>query len=102
MSGSNEPRFAMLLRAFQIIISPRNLTLAHVTSLLVGHQMMMQSNVSSLLPMPLRAGFADVSSGPTQSLFLAFVSGKKARQAMVKEIETALTDILYLFRDPQI
>src|SRR5215212_6905175 len=76
MPGSNEPRFAMLLRAFQIIISPRNLTLAHVTSLLVGHQMMMQSNVSSLLPMPLRAGFADVSSGPTQSLFLAFVSGK--------------------------
>src|SRR5215207_10013919 len=57
--------------------SPTNPILAHVTSLLVGHQMMVQSNVSSLPPMLRQAGFADVSSGPTRSSFLAFVSGKK-------------------------
>jgi len=57
--------------------SPTNPILAHVTALLVGHPMMMQSNVSSLPPMLLQSGFVDVSSGPTRSLFLAFVSGKK-------------------------
>jgi ubiquinone/menaquinone biosynthesis C-methylase UbiE len=57
--------------------SPKDPILAHVTALLMGHPMMMQSNVSSLPPMLLEAGFADVSSGPTQSLFLAFVSGRK-------------------------
>lgn len=57
--------------------SPTNPILAHVTSMLVGHQMMMQSNVSSLPPMFKRTGFIDVASGPTGSVFLAFVSGKK-------------------------
>ena len=57
--------------------SPANPILAHVTSLLVGHQMMMQSNVSNLPPMLMQAGFISVTSGPTRSAFLAFVSGKK-------------------------
>ncbi len=57
--------------------SPANPILAHVTSLLVGHKMMMQSNVSYLPPMLMQAGFTSVTSGPTRSAFLAFVSGKK-------------------------
>ena len=69
-----KPSGTLFLADFQ---SPRNPILARMTSLLVGHQMMVQSNVSSLPPMLRQAGFADVSSGPTRSLFLAFVSGKK-------------------------
>jgi len=57
--------------------SPRNPILAHVTSLLVGHQMMVQSNVASLPPMLMQAGFTTVTSGPTRSAFLVFVGGKK-------------------------
>ncbi len=43
---------------------------------LVGHRMM-QSEVGILPPLFSAAGFVDVSSGPTRSAFLAFVSGKK-------------------------
>lgn len=57
--------------------SPANPILAQVTSLLVGRQMMMQSNVSNLPPMLMQAGFTSVTSGPTRSAFLDFVSGKK-------------------------
>lgn len=56
---------------------PTNPILAHVASALVGHRMMMQSNVGGIPPMLTEAGFIDVTSGPTRSVFLAFASGKK-------------------------
>ena len=56
---------------------PTNPVLAHVASALVGHRMMMQSNVWGIPPMLTETGFVDVASGPTRSAFLAFVSGKK-------------------------
>jgi ubiquinone/menaquinone biosynthesis C-methylase UbiE len=56
---------------------PSNPILAHVASALVGHRMMMQSNVLGIPPMLTEKGFVDVVSGPTRSAFLAFVSGKK-------------------------
>lgn len=56
---------------------PTNPILAHVASALVGHKMMMQSNVGGIPPLLTEAGFVDVASGPTRSTFLAFVSGKR-------------------------
>jgi ubiquinone/menaquinone biosynthesis C-methylase UbiE len=56
---------------------PANPVLSHVASALVGHRMMMQSNVWVIPPMLTETGFVDVASGPTRSAFLAFVSGKK-------------------------
>lgn len=56
---------------------PTHPVLAHVVTALVGHKMMMQSNVGSIPPMLTEAGFVAVASGPTRSAFLAFVSGKK-------------------------
>lgn len=56
---------------------PTNPVLKHVTSALVGPQMM-QTNVWSIPAMLTNAGFLDVTSGHTRSAFLAFVSGKKA------------------------
>ena len=56
---------------------PKNPILAHVASALVGHRMMMQSNVESILPMVSEAGLVNVTSGPTHSALLAFVGGKK-------------------------
>lgn len=56
---------------------PTNPILAHVASALVGHQMMMQSNVNIIPPMLIETGFVDVASGPTRSAFLSFASGKK-------------------------
>ncbi len=55
---------------------PTNPVLNHVTSALVGHRMM-QTDVKSIPPLFSAAGFVEVSSGPTRSAFLAFVSGKK-------------------------
>ena len=55
---------------------PSNPVLNHIATALVGSHMM-QTNVWSLPPMLARAGFAEVTSGPTRSSFLAFVSGKK-------------------------
>jgi len=56
---------------------PTNPILAHVASALVGHRMMMQSNMESISPMLRKAGFVNVASGPTRSALLAFVNGKK-------------------------
>ncbi len=58
-------------------IPPANPVLAHIASALVGHRMMMQSNVWGIPPRLTETGFVDVASGPTRSTFLAFVSGKK-------------------------
>lgn len=55
---------------------PDNPILSHITSALVGGHMM-QTNVWGLPAMLASAGFVEVSSGPTRSSFLAFVSGKK-------------------------
>jgi ubiquinone/menaquinone biosynthesis C-methylase UbiE len=56
---------------------PTNPILAHITSALVGPTMM-QSNVLSIPSMLNEAGFSKVTSGPTRSAFLAFVSGNKS------------------------
>jgi ubiquinone/menaquinone biosynthesis C-methylase UbiE len=56
---------------------PTNPILSHIASAFLGHEMMTRSNVSVIPPMLMEAGFADVTSGPTGSAFLAFVSGNK-------------------------
>ena len=55
---------------------PANPVLSHITSALVGSHMM-QTNIWSLPPMLASTGFVEITSGPTRSAFLAFVSGKK-------------------------
>jgi ubiquinone/menaquinone biosynthesis C-methylase UbiE len=55
---------------------PTNPVLNHVTSALVGSHMM-QSSIRTIPPMLLTAGFVEITSGPTRSIFLAFVSAKK-------------------------
>jgi ubiquinone/menaquinone biosynthesis C-methylase UbiE len=55
---------------------PTNPLLNHVTSAIVGHGMM-QTDVRGIPPLFSAAGFVDVTSGPTRSAFLAFVSGNK-------------------------
>ncbi len=56
---------------------PANPLLAHVALALVGHGRMMHSNLQELAPLLKEAGFVDVGSGRTRSVFLGFVSGKK-------------------------
>lgn len=55
---------------------PTNPVLLHITSALVGSHML-QTNVWGLPPMLASAGFVEITSRPTRSTFLAFVSGKK-------------------------
>ena len=55
---------------------PANPVLNHITSALVGSHIM-QTDVWALPPMLASAGFIDITSGPTRSAFLAFVSGKR-------------------------
>ena len=55
---------------------PANPVLAHLILALVGHRMM-QANTRGLPPLLKEAGFVDVASGPTPSVFLGFVSGRK-------------------------
>ena len=55
---------------------PVNPLLNHVTSAIVGNHMM-QTDINILPPLFSAAGFVEVTSGPTRSVFLAFVSGKK-------------------------
>jgi demethylmenaquinone methyltransferase/2-methoxy-6-polyprenyl-1,4-benzoquinol methylase/phosphoethanolamine N-methyltransferase len=56
---------------------PTNRILARLVSSLVGHNMMVQSSIERLIPTLTATGFQDVDFGPTRSMFLAFVSGKK-------------------------
>jgi len=58
---------------------PANPILGHITSALVGSHMI-QSSIRIVPPMLSTAGFVDVTSGPTRSAFLAFVSAKKPAQ----------------------
>ena len=55
---------------------PKNPVLNHVTSALVGSHMM-QTDVWSIPAMLTTSGFVEVTSGPTRSAFLAFVSAKR-------------------------
>ena len=55
---------------------PTNPVLNHIASALVGSHMM-QTNVWNLPPMLASAGFVEITSGPTRSAFLAFISGEK-------------------------
>ena len=55
---------------------PANPVLSHIASALVGSHMM-RTNIWSLPPMLASAGFVEITSGPTRSAFLAFVSGNK-------------------------
>ena len=55
---------------------PTNPVLGHITLAMVGHRMM-QTNAKGIPPLFTSAGFGDVTSGPTRSAFLAFVSGYK-------------------------
>jgi len=55
---------------------PDNPFLAHAALALVGHRMM-QADVGIIPAMLKETGFIEVSSGPTRSAFLGFVSGKK-------------------------
>ena len=55
---------------------PTNHVLNHVTSALVGSHMM-QTDIGIIPPLCSEAGFVEVTSGPTRSAFLTYVSGKK-------------------------
>jgi ubiquinone/menaquinone biosynthesis C-methylase UbiE len=55
---------------------PTNPVLSHITSALVGSHMM-KTNIWGLPSMLAGAGFVEITSGPTRSAFLSFVSGKK-------------------------
>ncbi len=58
-------------------VQPGNRLMNHLTSVLIGSHMM-ETSAWTLPPMLQEAGFVEVTSGPTRSGFLAFVSGKKA------------------------
>jgi ubiquinone/menaquinone biosynthesis C-methylase UbiE len=58
---------------------PANPVLNHITSALVGNHMM-HTDVSALPAMLASAAFVDVASGPTRSVFLAFVKGTKPQK----------------------
>jgi len=68
-----KPGGSLLIADF---MPPTNPVLHHITSALVGNHMM-QTNVWSIPPMLASAGFVEITSGPTRSTFLAFVSGRK-------------------------
>jgi ubiquinone/menaquinone biosynthesis C-methylase UbiE len=57
-------------------VPPSNPLLRHVTSAVVGEHMM-QTDMRRILPLITEAGFVEVTSGPTRSAFLNFVSAKK-------------------------
>jgi ubiquinone/menaquinone biosynthesis C-methylase UbiE len=69
-----KPGGTIFLADFQ---TPTNPILARLISMLIGHPAMMQSKVSSLIPILEQAGFANIASGGTRSLFLGFVQGTK-------------------------
>ena len=69
-----KPGGTIFLTDFQ---TPTNPVLARLISMLIGHPAMMQSKVSSLIPILEQAGFANIASGRTRSVFLGFVRGTK-------------------------
>ena len=69
-----KPGCTVLLADFQ---APANPVLMHLVSLFIGHPVMMQSKVSSLIPMLAEAGFDNLAFGPTRSVFMGFARGNK-------------------------
>ncbi len=59
-------------------VQPSNHVMNHLTSLMIGPHMM-ETSAWSLPPMLKEAGFVDVTSGPTRSSILAFISGSKPK-----------------------
>jgi demethylmenaquinone methyltransferase/2-methoxy-6-polyprenyl-1,4-benzoquinol methylase/phosphoethanolamine N-methyltransferase len=57
---------------------PVNPVLNHLMSVLVGSHMM-HTNINRLPPLLESAGFVEITSGPTRSVILAYVSGKKPK-----------------------
>lgn len=55
---------------------PANPILRHLMSAVIGHRMA-QTSAWSLPPMLKSAGFVEVTSEPTRSVFLALISGRK-------------------------
>ena len=55
---------------------PTNPVLAHLTMALVGHGMM-HASLSGIPSMLSEAGFIEITTGPTRSVFLGSVSGIK-------------------------
>lgn len=79
-----EKTFAEILRVLKpggrVLITdfrpPTNPILNHLWAAMVGPNMM-QIETGKIALLLVEAGFAEVTSGPTRSSFLAFVSGKK-------------------------
>jgi ubiquinone/menaquinone biosynthesis C-methylase UbiE len=69
-----KPGGTIFLADFQ---TPTNPILARLISLLIGHPAMTQSKVSNLIPVLARAGFDQLASGQTRSVFMGFASSKK-------------------------
>jgi len=71
-----QPGGTIFLADFQ---TPANPILARLISLFIGHPAMMQSKVSGLIPMLAQAGFDNLTSGQTRSVFMGFASGNKPK-----------------------
>jgi demethylmenaquinone methyltransferase/2-methoxy-6-polyprenyl-1,4-benzoquinol methylase/phosphoethanolamine N-methyltransferase len=56
---------------------PSSPILKHLAIAAVGHRMMAESRVWEVPQMLADAGFVEVASGPTRSVLMAFVSGRK-------------------------
>ncbi len=56
---------------------PAHPILAHITLALVGHRMMMESNVQALPPLLASTGFANVTMDTQRSSLLAYISAMK-------------------------
>jgi demethylmenaquinone methyltransferase/2-methoxy-6-polyprenyl-1,4-benzoquinol methylase/phosphoethanolamine N-methyltransferase len=72
-----KPEGTIFLADFQ---TPANPILARLISLFIGHPAMMQSKVSSLIPMLVQAGFHNLTSEQTQSMFMGFARGTKPKE----------------------
>ena len=59
---------------------PTHPIVVRIVSALVGHKMMMHSDLESIVPVLTMPGFIDLAFGSTRSTFLAFLSGKKPRK----------------------
>ena len=58
-------------------IPPSSPILKHLAIAAVGHRMMAESRVWEVPQLLADTGFVEVTSGPTRSALMAFVSGRK-------------------------
>ncbi len=56
---------------------PSSPILKHMATAVVGHRMMVESKVWAVPQILADAGFVEVTSGPTRSALMTFVSGRK-------------------------